>query len=198
MEAKTCSTCKLDLPFSNFARSKKGKYGLVHVCRACQKIYSDAWYRRKHPFIPKDVPAEGYKRCSICKTDKPLSDFGNARKTSDKLRCECKICNRNSRKRWEKRHGKEYRDTLKAEALSAYGIKCACCGVNHPAFLTIDHINNDGAEHRRRYNINTGRETYLWLRSHNFPPGFQVLCANCNHGKNVNKGICPHQEKSNG
>ena len=32
--------------------------------------------------------------------------------------------------------------------LDHYGRACSCCGETEPAFLTIDHVNNDGAEHR--------------------------------------------------
>jgi hypothetical protein len=36
------------------------------------------------------------------------------------------------------------------------------------------------------------------LRKNNFPPGYQVLCMNCNFGKRYSM-ICPHQtqEKTN-
>lgn len=58
-------------------------------------------------------------------------------------------------------------------------------------FLTIDHINGNGKEHRRR--IGTGSAVlYYWLIRNNFPPGFQVLCFNCNQAKAWNRGICPH------
>lgn len=26
----------------------------------------------------------------------------------------------------------------------------------------------------------------------NYPEGYQVLCYNCNCGKSINNGICPH------
>jgi hypothetical protein len=29
-----------------------------------------------------------------------------------------------------------------------------------------------------------------------FPPGFQLLCSNCNHGRARNGGICPHKTGS--
>jgi len=29
------------------------------------------------------------------------------------------------------------------------GAVCSCCGLNDPIFLTLDHIDNQGAEHRR-------------------------------------------------
>jgi hypothetical protein len=31
------------------------------------------------------------------------------------------------------------------------------------------------------------------LRKNGFPEGFQVLCANCNIGRHINGGICPHE-----
>jgi len=93
------------------------------------------------------------------------------------------------------------RARIKAAVFAAYGgYKCVCCGETEKLFLTIDHIENDGAEWRRS---NLGKRTmagyltYRWLVAHHFPPGFQVLCMNCNHGKRMNGGICPHQETCN-
>jgi hypothetical protein len=63
-------------------------------------------------------------------------------------------------------------------------------------FLQIDHVNNDGAEHRKQLGRG-GSRLYQWLRKHNFPTGFQVLCANCNRGKAL-LGVCPHQLKVKG
>ena len=40
----------------------------------------------------------------------------------------------------------------------------------------------------------SGYMTYKWLRKNGFPPGFQVLCMNCQHGKRMCRGICPHQQ----
>jgi hypothetical protein len=70
-----------------------------------------------------------------------------------------------------------------------YGGKCACCGESTFEFLEIDHINNDGAVHRKK--IGKGN-TYKWLIANNYPPGFQVLCSNCNHAKG-RYGYCPHE-----
>lgn len=86
---------------------------------------------------------------------------------------------------------------LRENALVAYGGQCACCGETEVAFLVIDHINNDGAAHRREIRPATngrdggGYTTYRWLRDHHFPSGFQVLCANCNMAKGRADG-CPH------
>jgi hypothetical protein len=61
-----------------------------------------------------------------------------------------------------------------------------------PKFLTLDHVNNDGHEHRKVLKHRNPATLYRWIIENNFPPMFQVLCFNCNCGKNVNGGICPH------
>lgn len=68
---------------------------------------------------------------------------------------------------------------------------CSCCGEINPDFLTIDHINNDGAKHRREINRSGGGSPfYNWLIINEFPEGFQTLCANCQLGKVRNFGKC--------
>lgn len=92
---------------------------------------------------------------------------------------------------------KAYRTRLKDECFDAYGgYKCVCCGEELKMFLTLDHINNDGAMHRKVIKQRGGIGIYTWMRRHNFPEGFQVLCFNCNHGKQLNGGTCPHKENN--
>jgi len=38
-----------------------------------------------------------------------------------------------------------------------------------------------------------GNRIHRWLKKHKYPDGFQVLCFNCNVGKYLNKGTCPHK-----
>jgi len=84
---------------------------------------------------------------------------------------------------------------VKDEVFLAYGgYKCACCGEEEQSFLCIDHINGGGEKHRTEIGVGVrGRNMYTWLKKNGFPPGFQVLCHNCNMGKYLNGGICPHQ-----
>lgn len=91
--------------------------------------------------------------------------------------------------RWKRsEHGKRshrelmrrVRKELKLEVFSHYcngEIKCQKCGFSDIRALTIDHINGDGAEHRRK--LKHASKTYSWLRKNNYPDGFQVLCMNC-------------------
>lgn len=82
---------------------------------------------------------------------------------------------------------------LRTEVFEAYGgIFCACCGESGLPFLTIDHINGDGAEHRRTLKGRGGKDFYSWLRKNNYPPAYQVLCFNCNMAKGTLE-FCPHQ-----
>jgi len=90
---------------------------------------------------------------------------------------------------------------VKTAIFDAYGgAWCACCGEDTREFLTVDHIDGGGLRHRRELaRTRDGREGqiagtsfYLWLKRNNFPPGYQVLCWNCNFAKGA-FGICPHQ-----
>lgn len=65
---------------------------------------------------------------------------------------------------------------------------CNCCGEKTFLFLEIDHINGSGRKHLKQI----GMHIHSWLIQNNFPKGFQVLCSNCNKGKYLNKGVCPH------
>lgn len=92
--------------------------------------------------------------------------------------------------------------TLKLEALIAYGedgaVRCVCCGELNVAFLTLDHVNNDGAAHKRTLgHLKTnGSPFYQRLKTLGWPtdPPIQVMCFNCNCGKRINGGVCPHKE----
>lgn len=88
---------------------------------------------------------------------------------------------------------KKERRTLKQSVIDAYGGKCACCGINTHEFLTIDHVNGDGAAHRKENGISSGRsfKLYRLLTNQGFPPGFRVLCFNCNSSRGF-YGYCPH------
>lgn len=95
-----------------------------------------------------------------------------------------------------KRNIANYKIRLHQDILRAYGERCACCGEDHPMFLTLDHINNDGAQHRKEIMGNTKRGStkfYAWVKRNEFPNFLQLLCWNCNCGKHRNGGVCPHK-----
>jgi len=79
-----------------------------------------------------------------------------------------------------KAYRKSYREKYWKAALKAYGSVCDHCGDDRHEVLTIDHINKDGAKHRKSLNCHGGIGFYLWLSKNNYPKGFRVLCFNCN------------------
>jgi hypothetical protein len=89
------------------------------------------------------------------------------------------------------------RDKFKVEVFSHYTtdgkIKCSCpgCIVDDIDVLCIDHINGDGAEHRKNNGLKGGIDMYRWIRKNNYPKDLRLLCCNCNQVLN-NYGYCPH------
>lgn len=136
------------------------------VCLDCAKKRNQCNYKKRDSYLKS-----GFCRCG--------RDKKSGRKT-------CDVCNDRV---------KAHSAIVKDEVFQNYGgYICRCCGETEKVFLSIDHINNDGAEHRRKLygrNGSGGSRFYKWLRKHSFPEGFQVLCFNCNHAKRF--GVCPHQ-----
>lgn len=89
---------------------------------------------------------------------------------------------------------KQYELNNKIKIIEAYGGKCICCQETALEFLTIDHVNDNGAEERKDTNQGTGGKLYRWLIKRNFPKdNYQLLCYNCNCAKGF-FGYCPHQK----
>lgn len=71
---------------------------------------------------------------------------------------------------------------------SSEGIpKCVGCGTRETEFLQLDHVLNDGAEHRRSAGLKTSDGLIYWCIKNSYPESvkLQVLCANCNLTKRL-------------
>jgi hypothetical protein len=147
-------------------------------CRGCGEDRGDNdWYYRKY-----GLPAPYCKFCDIKRVGIRY------RKNHAAIR------------KVENARNLDRRRREKDAVFAAYGgYVCACCGETEKAFLTLDHLNNDGNKHRKQVAGRTsgaGAWTYAWAIKNRFPPVFQVLCMNCNWGKRVN-GVCPHKVRCN-
>ena len=88
---------------------------------------------------------------------------------------------------------KEAQRRLRREVLVAYGGEspaCACCGESIIEFLSIDHINGGGTQHRKE--VGSSYRMYRWLKNNSFPDGHRVLCHNCNQAMSWGRK-CPHE-----
>lgn len=89
-----------------------------------------------------------------------------------------------------------YRLKIKVEIMSLYAdpVACSICGFDQVDGLVLDHINNDGAAHRKEANLSSrsssrsGTRIYEYIRKNGKIDGLQVLCANCNTIKQLRWG----------
>jgi hypothetical protein len=114
-------------------------------------------------------------------------------KTSDLTRGKIKSCGcmlaeiraKGQDKEEKNRKTRVWNAQIKLECLTQYGpdrvLQCSAvgCGIQDPDMLTLDHINNDGAEDRVQGRNCTGVRLYWVLKSEGYPLGFATLC--CNH-----------------
>ena len=134
----------------------------------------------------KKEDSQKTKTCSTCHEEKPLSEFYKYRWSKDGYRGQCKEC--------MYIRDKKNVERVKRKIFIHYSgnpPKCQCCGETTFEFLSLDHLHNNGAEHRRTYE---GAKILWWIIRNNYPEGFQVLCRNCNWAKYA-YGVCPHQKK---
>lgn len=129
------------------------------------------------------------KRLGICTGcgGVPVPGLGNC---SECLRKAREYGNRNKQARID--NGRRVRAKARALGIDHYGGKCACCGEIEDQFLQLDHINRDGASHRRELKT---VNIYPWVIHNNFPTTLRILCANCNWATRFG-GQCPHVPNS--
>lgn len=152
------------------------------TCAICGETkLIEQFYKRNKP----EFPSKEYSYwCRDCLKEKNRRHYWANR---DKRSARAKVLREQNRVEHYAKKKAYYRKT-REEVLRHYGGKCACCGEADIRFLAIDHVENDGAEHRKT--VGTAAIIY-WLRRNNYPKGFQALCHNCNVAKHI-YGSCPH------
>lgn len=167
IETRKCKKCAQVRLISEFALYDAKRGYRRHECRRCVNHRHNSYYLAdKASYIER--ARKSYE----------------ANKSSQWTPERRKRANENA-----KRYTEERRDIV----LGHYGRECACCGEQNELFLTIDHINNDGAKMRKEHGVSL--TLYRWLIKNGFPEGFRTLCYNCNCGRARNGGVCPHEEQ---
>ena len=129
----------------------------------------------------------------------------------------CRKCKTDYQRRWSKGHRDgpnytrskprrlkqgakdniSYRKRTRQKFLELYGNECSCCGEKHVEFLTLDHIQGDGAQERKRLGGNYALYLYaIKLFNSNKEEALKqhrILCWNCNCSIGV-YGYCPHNK----
>ena len=188
---KICKYCN-----KNFIINKKRKkyWWLYYKRKYCS---NSCWRKHYRHILKKDIyiPVSELTKEKIEKQRKRQMDYYYQYWEKNK-----------SRLRWNNNpKRKEYdikrRLKLKFIALQIYSKnkipKCKCCNEKHIEFLTIDHLDGKGNQHRNALRSKYGRiiSFYQWLKNNNYPDKnkYGVLCMNCNFATRFNKK-CPHQK----
>ena len=174
MTELVCSTCRS-------RPAAKGRRG----CLACLE-HRREYQRAKRTQLKKN------NLCIGCRAQPP---------TQNRARCvDCLRMSRSYSKRYRlandvavKEAKQKHYNIIRNEVFTAYGNQCACCGEIEFPFLAIDHINGIVQEGQKK---KMGIELCVWLRKHNFPSGYRILCHNCNAAVRWGQ-ICPHQKETN-
>lgn len=139
--------------------------------------------------------------CSVCKIEKPISEFNRKESRLGGYAPRCKKCTKKYLEKWlnenpaqiqnRRKSSKNCRLKIRQIVLDHYGNRCSCpkCPETNPLFLSIEHLNGHGKKHRKErgdYGV------YRDIIDSGFPSNITLLCFNCNFAKYHNGGICPH------
>ena len=172
----TCSNCGITKTPSDFPRN-----AVDYWCSACRRDYARSAWRAKRAALSPEAIAE--LNAKIQERQRQQRRDRMAAMLPLELAAWRGEVNGGNRRRVQ---------DIKDQVYAAYGgYVCNCCGETEPTFLSIDHVNNNGAAQRK--SGYRGGRFYYWLAREGFPAGFQVLCMNCQWGKRNNRGVCPHQ-----
>lgn len=212
---KRCTQCGETKALSEFYEDKRASDERMSACKKCFLLASSKSNkrlreRRKTRRSCTDCGAPHLTdgvRCDSCQVKQNRSNRKYLQKKREWAKKEgiCTACRKLPIKEGRKRCGpcleaqlartREYSRAMRRRALDHYGRECVCCGETEVRFLTLDHINNDGNEHRKSLGLRSGYAFYQWMEKNGYPNTLQVLCWNCNMGKYFNGGMCPHQTK---
>ena len=129
------------------------------------------------------------RKCYRCKQVKPLEDFHRDRSDALGRTHRCKVCDKELNKRYrtnnpqfvtrKRERDRERFESLRREALEAYGNICTCCGSTEDA--QIDHINPKLDSKSRNNIIFLSR-----IKAEGYPKDkYQLLCIPCHESKGV-------------
>lgn len=166
-----------------------------HSCRSYRAVRykrdRERWSLTQACYVCGKTAAPKKRRCQQC------IDYERGYMRQRKVSGRCYSCGREPRtgsKRCQQclDKRKQWNTRYRMEALTAYGLSCACCRESTVEFLEIDHINGNGSAHRRQLKT---QSIYRWLKRNGYPEGFQTLCSNCNRAR-WRYGCCPHEKQA--
>jgi hypothetical protein len=97
---RICTKCNIAKPLlTDFSPSPTSKLGKCGQCKACILERNKAYIRKN-----RVVVTEGTKRCSRCKREKSVLEFGIRKGSLDGRSCYCFPCDREEANEWARNH----------------------------------------------------------------------------------------------
>lgn len=197
---KWCSGCEAQKSTDDFGSNRSNEDGKETYCRGCHSRYNKTFRAKQEEqglCVWCSNPAKpGRKRCEEClATHRKRTNTLHKERRAGKLCLQCGAPAAPNKSRCEVHRQKQNATSnqYKVKAFDHYGRVCTCCNLQFiDVFLTLDHVNNDGNLHRKEIK---GARVYRWACHNGYPTFLQTHCFNCNMGKKVNGGICPHQHQ---
>lgn len=140
-----------------------------------------------------EIRKSRYKRTSVF-----LRDLEGPEREAELERRRIQI--NDASKRYQKKHKQNIKIRYRQKKIAAMlivgkgEVNCKCCGITDPTFLNFDHVNNDGANDKI-HRMTKKFYNQIINGTYPTPENLTLLCWNCNLGKYMNNGICPHEEE---
>jgi len=159
---KICTKCGQELPLDQFGKFKQSKDGLAYKCKKCVADYQKRY--REQPLVKAAEAARRRDNKHRWESSKPWYKRQYQQLHNPEIR--------------ESRRKKYHAERMEIIAHYSNGQECCQgCGCSDVRVLTVDHIKNNGNEHRAL--DPSANKIYKWLLRNGLPTGFQILCWNC-------------------
>lgn len=141
------------------------------------------------------------KKCCHCKKIKNISEFSNDSRMADGLARRCRICKHKEYLKYlqhnldrTRRHNLKYKKIAYEILADGKEIKCCmhdeynCCGNPYDTdYLSLDHINGNGADQKRKFKSSSSHTIYRWVINNpeEAKNTLQIVCMNFNVKKKI-------------
>ena len=179
-ESAVCTKCGTKKALVEFYRNSKRKNGRQAWCKQCIRKAASAWMNAHYQDVAEKYNTQRRFNRSLKK--EKINEYRRKRYRESAL-VRAGIAASRTRNR-------ALRARYRSDVVNAYGGRCTCCGESESTFLTLEHKNRDGSQHR----VLRGDGVWLDVIRLGFPERFTILCMNCNWAERHGQP-CPHKTR---
>ncbi len=167
---KTCRECNISFPASSFRKHPANIDGLDNICKSCRSEYHQS----------ETMKSYRVERKASGKQKEVLDKYRHIHGTEISLRKKKKRINNPDGVRHKE---STYRRDIAKRAITKLGGACTKCGETRMGKLSIDHVDNDGAQERTQ--IQYQQLTIFIMNEKVDISKYQILCHNHNVEKHL-------------